>query len=86
MSGRHADVEDCQIGLALANEPHQRGSVTGLADDFVSPLLEQARQSLPHQHVVLSDDDPWAGLILLGHREIMPQSRPSSPSPPPRGI
>jgi hypothetical protein len=58
----------------LANQAHQFGSIAGLSDDLVPALLEQARETLAHQHVVLSDNDPRVGLIPLRHFASMPRS------------
>jgi hypothetical protein len=73
MSRRHADVDDRQIRLTLTNQPHQLGPVTGLADYLVPTLLEQARETLAHENVILGDDHSRAALSFLGHRESMPQ-------------
>ena len=75
MIWRHANVHDRQIRPELAHESHQLRSVTGLADDLVPAALEQAREALPHQHVILSDDDSCDALDL-GHLEIIPVTAP----------
>jgi hypothetical protein len=58
----------------LANQAHQFGSITGLSDDLIPALLEQARETLAHQDVVLSDNDPRADLISVRHFASMPRS------------
>jgi hypothetical protein len=73
MIWRHADVDDGQIGSALANEPHQLGSVACPADDLVAAPLEQAREAFAHQHVVVGDDDSRAARIDVGHCDSIPQ-------------
>lgn len=75
MIWRHANVHDRQIRPELAHESHQLRSVTGLADDLVPAALEQAREALPHQHVILGDDDSCHALDL-GHLEIIPVTAP----------
>ena len=61
----------------LAHELHELGPVTGLADDLVPAPLEQAREALAHQHVVLSDDDPGDTLYLI-HQAIIPEDPASA--------
>ena len=62
-------------GRSSRTSSHQLRSVTGLADDLVPAALEQAREALPHQHVILSDDDSCDALDL-GHLEIIPVTAP----------
>src|SRR5262249_20593542 len=70
MSRRHSDIDDREIRLMLANEPHELGSVPGLPDDFVARLLQQACDALTHQDVVVSDDHSCATRFRRpGHRE-----------------
>src|SRR5204863_4608684 len=73
MIWRHADVDDSQIGSALANEPDQLRPVACPADDLVPAPLEQAREALAHQHVIVGDDDSHAARIDFGHGESIPQ-------------
>ena len=55
-------------GWCSANEPDKLGSVTGLADHVVPSLLEEARQALAQQDLIVSDDYARATrLIGLGH-------------------
>jgi hypothetical protein len=70
---RHTDVDDRKIGPLFMNEPHELGSVARLTDDLVPALLEQARDALAHQYVVVSDDDSYATRIDFGHGESIPQ-------------
>ena len=79
MIWRHANVHHHQIRPVLAHESHKIRSVARLADDLVTAPLEQARDALAHQHVVLGDDDSRAARIDLSHRE----SIPHHPTPTP---
>ena len=71
--GRHADIDDREIGPPLAHQPHQFRRVTRLADYLVPAPLEQAREALAHQHVIVSDDDSRTTRIHVGHGESIPQ-------------
>ena len=82
MIRRHADVDDGQIRSVLLNEPDQLRPVAGLADDLVPALLEQAREALAHQHVIVGDDDSRAARIDFGHGESIPQQTPRSQAEP----
>ena len=73
MIWRHADVDDGQIRSALANDPDQLRPVARPADDLVPAPLEQARDALAHQHVIVGDDDSRAARIDFGHGESIPQ-------------
>ena len=48
----------------LADEREQLVAVAGLADDLEAGALEQARETLAEQDVVVREDDPGA---RLGH-------------------
>jgi hypothetical protein len=58
MRGRHADVDDREIRPELANERDQLGSSAAHADDVEARALEQARQPLAQQNVVVRDHHP----------------------------
>jgi hypothetical protein len=73
MVGRHADIDDREIGLLLADQPHQFRPVTRLANNLVPAPLEQAREALAHQHVIVGDDDSRTAWIDVGHGESIPQ-------------
>ena len=73
MGRRHADIDDREIRLPLAHQPYQLGSVTRLADDLVPAPLEQAREALAHQHVIVGDDDSRPLRSDIGHRASIPQ-------------
>ena len=73
MGGRHADIDDRESGLLLAHQPHQFRPVTRLANYLVPAPLEQAREALAHQHVIVGDDDSRTARIDVGHGESIPQ-------------
>ena len=73
MIRRHADVDDGQIRSALANEPDQLRPIACASDDLVPAPLEQAREALAHQHVIVGDDDSRAARIDVGHGDSIPQ-------------
>jgi hypothetical protein len=78
MVGRHADIDDGEIGLLLAHQPHQFRPVPRLADELVPTPLEQARQALAHQYVIVRHDDSRTARIDVGHSESIPQPNRSS--------
>jgi hypothetical protein len=57
VGGRHADVDDHEVGAELADESEQLVGVARLADDVELGALEQARQTLAQEDVVLSEGD-----------------------------
>jgi hypothetical protein len=57
MRRRHADVDHDELRLVLANEPEKLLRLTGLTDDLEVGTLEQAREALAQQDVVVRDDD-----------------------------
>ena len=61
---RHADVDDGEIGTLLANQGEQLVAVARLPDDLEAEPLEQAREALAEQDVVVGQDGAGAG---LGH-------------------
>jgi hypothetical protein len=73
MGWRHADIDDREIGMLVAHQPHQFRAVTRLADYLVPALLEQARETLAHQHVIVGDDDSRPARSDIGHRGSIPQ-------------
>jgi hypothetical protein len=62
MCRRHADVDDYELGLVLADEREQLVRVAGLADDLKVGPLEQAREPFAEEDIVVCDDDPRAAL------------------------
>src|SRR5262245_60797755 len=58
MGRRHANVDDRQIGTLLSHELEELGAVRGTAGDLEAAILQQARQSLAQQQVVIGEDDP----------------------------
>ena len=83
MGWRHADIDHREIGAVLAHQPHQLRPVTRLADDLVPAPLEQAREALAHQHVIVGDDDSRAARIDVGHGESIPQHTRRNQAEPP---
>jgi hypothetical protein len=73
MIWRHADVDDGQIRSALAHEPDQLRPVACTPDDLVPALLEQAREALAQQHVIVGHDDSRAARNDFGHSRSIPQ-------------
>ena len=61
---RHADVDDGELRPLLAHERDELVAVAGLADDLEAEPLEQAREPLAEQDVVVGEDDAGA---RLGH-------------------
>jgi hypothetical protein len=53
----HLDVEDGEVRLELAHEPHRLVAPSGLADDLVALLLEGLLQVEADDGLVLGDDD-----------------------------
>ena len=53
---RHPDVDDHELGLVLADELDQLGGVPALAHDLEVGTLEQARQTLAEEDVVVGHD------------------------------
>ena len=59
--GRHADVDDGDVGLVRADLAQEVLRVAGLAGDLEAGLLQQARETLAQEHGVLGDHDArWA--------------------------
>src|SRR5581483_6401766 len=66
---RHPDVDHGQVGPFLADEFDELGGVTGLASHLKSRAVEQARQALPQQDVVVGQYDPvaaWVHMSIIG--------------------
>jgi hypothetical protein len=55
---RHTDVDDHQVGPKLADQVEQLGRVPGLTHHLETGTLEQARETLAHQNLVVRQDDP----------------------------
>ena len=84
MGWRHADIDHREIGALLAHQPHQFRPVARLADQLVPAPLEQAREALAHQHVIVSHDDARPARIDVGHRKSIPQPDPRDQAKPAR--
>ena len=84
MGWRHADIDHRKIGALLAHQPHQFRPVTRLADELVPAPLEQAREALAQQHVIVGHDNSRTARIDVGHRESIPQHDPRNQAKPPR--
>jgi hypothetical protein len=54
---RHPDVDDHQIGLVLAHEVDEVLRIAGLTGDLKAGLLEQPRETLAQEDIVVRDDD-----------------------------
>ena len=76
--GRHAHVDDRELGLVLADQREQRVGVARPADDLVAGVLEQPGEALAQEHGVLGDHDahgsctairvPAPGGLSIGER------------------
>jgi undecaprenyl-diphosphatase len=64
MAGRHPDVHDHQLGLLLPHQLHELRGVAGLPGHGKARTLEQAREPLAQQDVIVSQRDTNPG---LGH-------------------
>jgi hypothetical protein len=78
MGWRHADIDHCVIGALLAHQSQQLRPVPRLADDLAPAPLEQAREALAHQHVILGHDDSRTARIDVGHRQSIAQHERSN--------
>ena len=56
--GRHAHVDDGEVGLVLGDDDEERVGVADPRDDLVAGVLEQAREALAQEDRVLGDHDP----------------------------
>ena len=54
---RHADVDDRDVREVGAHLEHQLAGVRGAPDDPVAGVLEQRRDALAQERVVVGDDD-----------------------------
>ena len=57
MRWRHPDVDNRQVGLAVANKLEELVCVARLADDLEIGSLEQARQPFAQKDVIVGHDD-----------------------------
>jgi len=61
LRGRHADVDDCDVGAGLPHELGERVGIAGCADDIEAFTFEKARDPFPQENVVLGDHDAGPG-------------------------
>ncbi len=69
--GRHADVDDDQIGNLGPHHGEQLVTVAGLADHLVARAFQQAGHALPEQDIVVSQDHPpraHGTIVVVGHQ------------------
>jgi hypothetical protein len=55
--GRHADVDDRELRLVLADGIDELPRIARLSDDLEAGTVEEARQPFAQQDVVVGDDD-----------------------------
>ena len=55
--GRHADVDHDELGPVTRDRGEQARRVAERGDDLVAAVLEQPRQALAQEHLVLGDHD-----------------------------
>ena len=78
--GRHAHVDDGEIGLVLGDDDEQRVGVADPRNDLVAGVLEQAREPLAQEDSVLGDHDPHgisASSRVPAPRRAVDQERPA---------
>ena len=56
--GRHADVDDRDVGVLLADRGEELRGIAGLGNDLESGLGEQAGHAFPHEDRIVRDRDP----------------------------
>src|SRR2546421_8244882 len=81
MGRRHPDVDHHQLGRGFPDHRQYLPAVTGLPDDREARALEQARQPLPEQDVVVRQDHPGPGhgrAVTARLRSRTPELRRSS--------
>src|SRR2546421_1729421 len=81
MGRRHPDVDHHQLGRGLPDHWQYLPAVTGLPDNREARALEQARQPLPEQDVVVRQDHPGPGhgrAVTARLRSRTPELRRSS--------
>jgi hypothetical protein len=58
MRRRHPDVDDGELRLVLAYQLEELTCISCLTDDVVAGPVEEAREPLAKQDVVVGDNDP----------------------------
>ncbi len=61
--GRHANVDDHEVGLLIADDAQQLGGVARLARDLEPRALEQPRDALAQQDVIVRHHDALCGPV-----------------------
>ena len=56
--GRHANIDDHEVGPKLAHQVDQLGRVPGLTHHLETGALEQAGETLAHENLVVRQHDP----------------------------
>ena len=56
----HPNVHQHEVGRLLTNKREQPCAVAGLAHDNKMGALEETRESLAQEHVIVGQDDPRA--------------------------
>ena len=62
--GRHADVEDDQVGTGLVHRDLQQLGVTERGDDVVAAVEQEPGEALAQEHLVLDDHDAHGSLAV----------------------
>jgi hypothetical protein len=65
VGGRHADVDNGQVGAVGVDGRDQAGAVADLGDDLDPAVGQQPGQALAQQDGVLGDHDPHGGSPLI---------------------
>jgi hypothetical protein len=55
--GRHPDVDDRDVGPARSDDPQQRIGVPAASGDLDAGVLEQPRETVAQEHLVVGDHD-----------------------------
>src|SRR5690606_42046794 len=58
VGGRHADVDDAEVGAVALDDLDEALGVADGGDDLVAGVVEEADEPGPQQHRVLGDHDP----------------------------
>jgi hypothetical protein len=61
MRGRHPDIGHHQLRGQLTHQPQQLNTITGQPHHIKTRPIQQAGQTLPQQHIILSHHHPHPG-------------------------